>query len=189
MIPLLVLAIHSIPATAILLSALMIHGIEPGPQLINDHPEVFWGLIASMYIGNVILVILNLPLVGLFVNLLRIPYGYLAPVVIVISVIGVYTVNASAYEIWLMAIFGALGYLLRKMKFDVAPLLLAVILGDRIELAFRRSLTISDGDFSIFIQSTSSAVFLCVLVIIVVLQLTAWLLGYRKKNFADEDPN
>ena len=189
MIPLLVLGIPSIPATAILLSALMIHGIEPGPQLINDHPEVFWGLIASMYIGNVILVILNLPLVGLFVNLLRIPYGYLAPVVIVISVIGVYTVNASAYEIWLMAIFGILGYLLRKMKFDVAPLLLAVILGDRIELAFRRSLTISDGDFSIFIESTSSAVFLCVLVIIVGLQLTAWLLGYRKKNFADEDSN
>ena len=88
-----------------------------------------------------------------------------------------------------MANFGALGYLLRKMKFDVAPLLLAVILGARIALAFRRSLTISDGDFSIFIQSTSSAVFLCVLVIIVVLQLTAWLLGYRKKNFADEDPN
>jgi len=187
MIPLLVLGIPSIPATAILLSALMIHGIEPGPQLINDHPEVFWGLIASMYIGNLILVILNLPLVGLFVNLLRIPYGYLAPLVIVISVIGVYTVNASAYEIWLMAIFGILGYLLRKMKFDVAPLLLAVILGDRIELAFRRSLTISDGDFSIFIESTSSLVFLCVLLIIVMLQLIAWLLGYRKKNFADGD--
>ena len=150
MIPLLVLGIPSIPATAILLSALMIHGIEPGPQLISDHPNVFWGLIASMYIGNLILLILNVPLVGIFVSLLRIPYAYLAPMILAVSVVGVYSVNASPVEIWLMAIFGVIGCVLRKFKFDIAPLLLAVVLGDRIELSFRRSLTISDGDYSIF---------------------------------------
>ena len=142
------------------LSALMIHGIEPGPQLINDHPDVFWGLIASMYIGNVILVILNVPLVGVFVSLLRTPYAYLGPMILLVSIVGVYTVNASSMEIWLMTIFGAIGYVLRKLGFDVAPLLLAVVLGDRMELAFRRSLTILNGDFSIFVDSATSKVLL-----------------------------
>ena len=122
MIPLLVLGIPSIPATAILLSALIIHGIEPGPQMIEERPEIFWGLIASMYIGNVILLILNVPLVGIFVSLLRIPYAWLAPIVVLASIVGVYSVNASAVEIWLMIVFGLIGYVLRKFRFDVAPL-------------------------------------------------------------------
>jgi putative tricarboxylic transport membrane protein len=182
LIPLLVLGIPAIPATAILLSALMIHGIDPGPGLVRNHPDVFWGLIASMLIGNAMLVILNLPMVGLFVNLLRIPYAYLAPLVLVVSVVGVYSVNASPVEIWLVAVFGLVGYLLRKFDFDVAPLLLAVVLGDRMELAFRRSLTISGGDYSIFVTGTIPQLLVAALLLIVALQLIAWRLGVRRRD-------
>src|SRR5208337_2974577 len=128
MIPLLALGIPSIPATAILISALTIHGVQPGPLLLTEHPEVFWGLVASMYIGNVILLILNLPLVGIFVNLLRIPYSWLVPIILIVSVIGVYSVNYSTLDIWLMMISGAAGYVLRKFGYEMAPLLLALVL-------------------------------------------------------------
>lgn len=151
-----VLGIPSIPATALLLSALLIHGIQPGPQLVSDHPHIFWGLIASMYIGNLILVLLNLPMVGLFVNLLRIPAGILSPSVLLISMIGVYAVAADAIDIWFMVAAGLVGYVLRKYAYDVALLLLALVLGERIETSFRRALTISDGDYSIFISGAGA---------------------------------
>ncbi|HEV8553311.1 MAG TPA: tripartite tricarboxylate transporter permease [Casimicrobiaceae bacterium] len=184
MVPLLVLGIPAIPATAILLSAMMIHGIQPGPQLVSEHPEVFWGLIASMYVGNLMLLVLNLPLVGLFVNLLRIPYAYLAPGVLLICVIGIYSVNANAHEILIMAVFGLLGYVLRKFKFDVAPLLLAVVLGDRIELSLRRALIISEGDYWALLQGAASRVIVGAALLLLVLQSIAWALGFRKKMLA-----
>src|SRR5204862_3714941 len=152
MIPLLALGIPSIPATAILLSALTIHGVQPGPLLLTDHPEVFWGLVASMYVGNIILLILNLPLVGLFVNLLRIPYTWLIPIILVVSVIGVYSVNFSSADIWIMVISGAIGYVLRKFGYEMAPLLLALVLGDRLEDSFRLSLTMSGGSYATFFE-------------------------------------
>jgi len=185
MIPLLVMGIPSIPSTAILLSALLIHGIQPGPRMMTEHPDIFWGLIASMYLGNLMLLILNLPLVGTFVNLLRIPYGYLAPCVLLISMIGVYAVNASMLDLWLMAAFGLIGYFLRKFAFDVAPLLLALVLGSRLELSFRHSLAISNGDFSIFVHGPAAKLFLAVLILILVLQGIAWRLGYRKGAVQD----
>ena len=191
MIPLLVLGIPAIPATAILLSAMMIHGIQPGPQLVSEHPEVFWGLIASMYVGNAMLLVLNLPLVGLFVNLLRIPYAYLAPGVLLICVIGIYSVGANANEILIMAVFGLLGYVLRKFKFDIAPLLLAVVLGDRIEVSLRRALIISDGDYWALLQGAASRVIVGAALLLLVLQSIAWMLGFRKKMLAaaeDEKP-
>jgi putative tricarboxylic transport membrane protein len=181
MIPLLVLGIPAIPATAILLSALLIHGIRPGPQLISEHPDVFWGLIASMYIGNVMLVILNLPLVGIFINLLRIPYPYLAPGILLVSIIGVYSVSASPSEILVMAIFGGIGYVLQKARFDAAPLLLAVVLGDRLEISLRRALMISDGDWWVLLQGAMSQIFLGAVALLVVLQGAAWIMGFRKK--------
>jgi putative tricarboxylic transport membrane protein len=181
MIPLLVLGIPAIPATAVLLSAMMIHGVQPGPQLMSDHPQVFWGLIASMYIGNVMLLILNLPLVGLFVNLLRIPYVYLAPVVLLICVVGIYSVTAKPIDIFIMAAFGLLGYFLRKFDFDVAPLLLALVLGDRMELSLRRALVISDGDYGVFLRDAVSQVFVGAVVLLVLLQLFAWRAGFRKR--------
>jgi putative tricarboxylic transport membrane protein len=186
MVPLLVLGIPAIPATALLMSALLVHGVNPGPQLIQDHPDIFWGLIASMYIGNMMLVVLNLPLVGIFVNFLRIRYAYLAPTIIVISICGVYGVNANPVDLIMMGIFGIIGYLLRKFKFDLAPLILAVVLGDKIELSFRRALTISEGSFWIFVKSSFSQIFLAAALLIAVLQITAWLLGFRirKQNAA-----
>ena len=181
LIPLLVLGIPAIPATAILLSAMMIHGVEPGPQLIAEHPQVFWGLIASMYIGNLMLLVLNLPLVGVFVNLLRIPYVYLAPVVLLICVVGIYSVTAEPLDIFVMAAFGVLGYVLRKFDFDIAPLLLSVVLGDRMEVSLRRALVISNGDYGIFLQGAFSQVFVGAIVLLALLQVAAWLIGVRKK--------
>src|SRR5499433_2339021 len=154
MIPLLALGIPSIPATAILLSALTIHGVQPGPLLLKDHPEVFWGLVASMYIGNAILLVLNLPLVGMFVNLLRIPYMWLVPILL-ISVIGVYSVNSSVSDIWIMVLSGGVGYLLRKFGYEMAPLLLALVLGDRLEASFRLALTMSGGSYATFVDQAS----------------------------------
>jgi putative tricarboxylic transport membrane protein len=178
---LLVLGIPAIPATAVLLSAMLIHGVQPGPQLLLDHPDVFWGLIASMVIGNAILVVLNLPLVPLFVNILRVPYPYLAPTILLISVIGVYSVNANPLDLWLMLIGGLGGYLLRKFGFDVAPLLLSIVLGDRIEMAFRRSLTISDGHYGIFLEGPAVKVLLISSVFIGLLIVLARLIGYRRE--------
>src|SRR5437764_11246262 len=185
MIPLLALGIPSIPATAILISALTIHGVQPGPLLLTDHPEVFWGLVASMYVGNVILLILNLPLVGIFVNLLRIPYSWLVPIILIISVIGVYSVNFSTTDIWIMVISGAIGYVLRKFGYEMAPLLLALVLGDRLEDNFRLSLTMSAGDYGTFFEKPALIVAGSALAILLIVQALAWAFGYSKR-VADE---
>jgi putative tricarboxylic transport membrane protein len=185
MIPLLALGIPSIPATAILLSALTIHGVQPGPLLLTDHPEVFWGLVASMYIGNAVLLILNLPLVGLFVNLLRIPYGWLVPTILVISIIGVYSVDFKDTDIWIMALSGGVGYLLRKFGYEMAPLLLALVLGDRLEENFRLALTMSGGSYATFADRASLIVLASALLLLGLLQGLAWAFGYRKA-IADE---
>ncbi len=180
MIPLLALGIPSIPATAILISALTIHGVQPGPLLLTDHPEVFWGLVASMYIGNVILLILNLPLVGIFVNLLRIPYAWLVPIILIISIIGVYSVNFSNADIWIMVVSGAAGYILRKFGYEMAPLLLALVLGDRLEENFRLALTMSGGSYAVFVDRVSIIVLISTLGLLLAIQALAWSFGYRK---------
>lgn len=179
LVPLLVLGIPAIPSTALLMSALLVHNINPGPQLIQNHPNVFWGLIASMYVGNCMLVFLNLPLVGIFVNFLRIPYPYLSPTILVICIVGVYGVSFNTIDIAMMGIFGIIGYLLRKFRFDVSPLILAVVLGDRIEMSLRRALTISEGSLWIFFKSSFSKIFLSALLLILVIQAIAWLFGFR----------
>ena len=182
LIPLFVLGIPAIPATALYLSALLVHGINPGPQMIQDHPQVFWGLIASMYIGNILLVILNVPMVGFFVNLLRIPYCYLVPAVMVACVCGVYGASFKPIDIVLMAIFGVIGYLLRKFQFDLPVLVMGVVLGDRIEMSFRRAMSISEGELSVFFKSSFSRFFIIAAVVVVALQLIAWLLGFRTRQ-------
>jgi putative tricarboxylic transport membrane protein len=168
MIPLLVLGIPAIPVTAVLLSALTIHGVQPGPMLIATHPQIFWGLIASMLIGNLMLVLLNVPLVGLFVSMLRLPYGYLAPMVLLICIIGVFSMKASSFDLGVMLVSGMAGFALRKGGFDITPLLLAFVLGDRIEINFRRALTISDGDPMIFLKGPAAQGALVLLVVILV---------------------
>jgi putative tricarboxylic transport membrane protein len=168
MIPLLVLGIPAIPVTAVLLSALTIHGVQPGPMLISQNPQIFWGLIASMLIGNLMLLILNVPLVGLFVSMLRMPYGYLAPMVLLICVIGVYSMKASSFDLGVMLVAGFLGYWLRRTGFDLAPLLLAFVLGDRIEVSYRRAMTISEGDPAIFLKGPAAQGALVVLALVVI---------------------
>jgi putative tricarboxylic transport membrane protein len=153
MIPFLGLGIPTGPAPAVMMIALLIHGIRPGPLFITEQPQVFWGLIASMYIGNVILLILNLPLVGIFVNLLRVPFRILFPIILLICLVGTYSVNSSTVELMILLVFGVMGYVFRKLDFDVAPFILAMIIGPTIEMAFRQSLMRSAGSFSIFFKS------------------------------------
>jgi putative tricarboxylic transport membrane protein len=159
-IPLFVLGIPFAPPTAILLGALLIHGVTPGPMMIDQHPELFWGVIASMYIGNFILLLLNLPFVPLFANILRIPKTILLPLVILFCITGMYTVNNAVFDIWTMLLFGVLGFFMRKLAFEGAPLLLALVLGPKLEVAFRQSLMISHGDFGFFVSRPVSLVFL-----------------------------
>jgi len=164
-IPLFVLGIPFAPPTAILLGALLIHGVSPGPLMIGQHPELFWGVIASMYIGNFLLLLLNLPFVPLFANILRIPKRVLMPLVILFCITGMFTVNNSVFDIWMMLVFGAMGFLMRKWAFEGAPLLLALVLGPKLEVAFRQSLMISHGDFGVFTNRPISMVFLLATVI------------------------
>jgi putative tricarboxylic transport membrane protein len=159
-IPLFVLGIPFGPVTAILLGALLIHGVIPGPLLISEHPQLFWAVIASMYIGNFILLLLNLPFVPLFANILRVPKKILLPLVMFVCITGMYSVNNSILDIWLMLGCGALGYLMRKWAYEGAPLLLALVLGPKMEVAFRQSLMISHGDFGVFLRRPISLIFL-----------------------------
>jgi putative tricarboxylic transport membrane protein len=151
-IPLFVLGIPFGPVTAILLGALLIHGVTPGPLLIAEHPQLFWAVVASMYIGNFILLLLNLPFVPLFANMLRVPKKVLLPLVMLFCVTGMYSVNNSILDIWMMLGFGALGYILRGWAYEGAPLLLGLVLGPKLEVAFRQSVMISHGDFGIFVE-------------------------------------
>jgi putative tricarboxylic transport membrane protein len=151
-VPMLALGIPTGPVTAVLIAALLIHGIPPGPTLVSDHPNLFWGFIASMYVGNLMLLALNLPLVGVFVNLLRIPYAYLYPLIIMFCVIGVYEVNNSIVDVWIMLIMGVVGYALKKFGFDPAPLVLGLVIAPILEMSLRQSLIMSDGAWMIFLQ-------------------------------------
>ncbi len=146
--PLLTLGIPSNAVTALLLGAFLIHGVVPGPLIMEQHPEVFWGVIASMYLGNVILVVLNVPLIGLFVRALDIPRAYLASMILMVCVIGVYSTNLSTFDIGLTVAFGLVGYALRRGHYDLSPLILAFVLGPTFERSLRQWLLITDGDLS-----------------------------------------
>jgi putative tricarboxylic transport membrane protein len=151
-VPMLALGLPTGPVTAVLMAALLIHGVTPGPTLVNDHPDVFWGFVASMYVGNLMLLALNLPLVGLFVTVLRIPYAYLYPLIIMFCIIGVYEVNHSVVDVWIMLIMGIVGYILRKFDFDPAPLVLGLVIAPIFEMSLRQSLIMSNGRWTIFFQ-------------------------------------
>jgi putative tricarboxylic transport membrane protein len=157
MVPLLTLGIPPNVVMAILLGVLVIHDVVPGPRFISQHPEIFWGFIASMYIGNIMLLILNLPLIGLWVKVLKVPYKILFPIILVFCIIGAYGINNSTFDIYTMIVFGVLGYLMRKYEFEGAPMVLAFFLGPMFERNFRLSLLLSDGSFSIFFTRPISA--------------------------------
>lgn len=173
-VPVLSLGIPFAPPTALLLSAMMIHGITPGPLLVQEHPDVFWGVIASMYIGNVMLLALNLPLVGLFVQILRVPLQYLMPGVLLLCVIGAYAVNNSIAHLYLMGIFGILGYALRKLDFPVAPLVLALVIGPMLEDSFRQSLMMSSTEGILILLSSPLSKTLCILAVALVTLPRLW---------------
>lgn len=149
MVPLLTLGIPGSGTTAVMLGALMMFGLKPGPLLMEKNPDFFWGVIASMYIGNVLLLIINLPLVPLFANVLNVPYWLLGPSVIMLCFVGVYSLNNSLFDLWLLLLFSVLGYLMKKLEFPVPPVVLGLVLGPLTEMALKRSLQISHGDISI----------------------------------------
>jgi putative tricarboxylic transport membrane protein len=173
MVPMLALGVPSGPIPAVMLAAIMVHGVAPGPLLIQQQPQLFWGFIASMYVGNVMLLILNLPLVGLFVNILRVPYPYLYPAILVFATLGVYAVNNSVVDVWIMLVTGVLGWILRKLDFETAPVVLGVVLAPLLELSLRQSLAMSDGRYGIFVQRPIAATLLAVGAALVLLNLYA----------------
>ena len=161
-IPMLTLGIPSNPTMAMMIGAMMIHGISPGPRVMTDRPGLFWGLIVSMWLGNLMLVVLNLPLVGMWVKLLRMPYRFLYPSIVVFCCIGTYTVNSNLFDVYVMAFFAVFGYVCVKLDCEPAPLILGFVLGPMMEENLRRSLLLSRGNSMIFLQEPISLFFLIV---------------------------
>jgi len=185
-IPLLTLGIPGNAVMALMVGAMTIHNIQPGPQVMSSHPELFWGLIASMWIGNLMLVVLNLPLIGLWVKLLRVPYRMLFPAILVFCTIGVYSLNYNVFDIFVFAIFGIIGYIWSKLRCEGAPLLLGLVLGPMMEENFRRALLLSRGDFTAFITRPLSASLLAAAALLIVLVTLPALRKKRDEAFVEE---
>jgi len=173
-IPLLTLGIPSNVVMALLLGALIIHGLTPGPLLLSQHPELFWGVVASMYVGNAMLLALNLPLIGMWVQLLRVPYAILFPLIVLFCLIGAYSINNSSFDVAIMLIFGIIGYLMKKLSLEAAPLVLAFVLGPMMETALRQSLIKSKGSFSIFFTRPISAVCMIIALALMIAPFLPW---------------
>ena len=165
---------------ALLLGALMIQGIVPGPQLISEHPDIFWGLIASFWIGNILLVMLNVPLIGIWVKMLMIPYRYLYPSALFFVCIGVYAANNDMFQVGEVLVIGILGYVLVRLGFQPAPILLGFVLGPRFEENFRRAMLISRGDLRTFIDRPISAFFVMLCLLLIGAQIYFRLRGTRR---------
>jgi putative tricarboxylic transport membrane protein len=176
-VPLLAMGIPANVIMAILLGALMIHGVVPGPTLLTQHPEIFWGTISSMYVGNFMLLVLNLPLIGLWVQVLKVPYRILMPLIILFCLIGSYSLNNNAVEVFIMVVFGVVGYILRKFQYEEAPLVLAFILGPMLETNFKQAMIISEGHLTIFFEQPICAVSM---VLSILLLFSSCLSYYRK---------
>jgi putative tricarboxylic transport membrane protein len=183
-VPMLALGIPTGPITAVMLAAIMVHGISPGPMLITQQPELFWGFVASMYVGNVVLLVLNLPLVGLFVNLLRIPYSYLYPAILCFCILGVYSVGNSVVDVWIMLGMGAFGYVLRKTGFEPAPIALGLILSPMLELSVRQSLAMSGGSYGIFFDRPIAVAMFAAAAVLILLGLKP--LIFKSKNWREK---
>ena len=176
LVPLLTLGIPGSGTTAILLAAFILWGLRPGPLMIQDNPELFWGLVASMYVGNIMLLVLNLPLIPLFAQILKVPTWLLYPIIFGISIVGVYTVSGSLFDCAMLAAFGLLGYAMRRLDYPSAPLILGLVLGDSMERALRQSLMMSQGDLSILVSRPISATMLFLTAALLLLPL------FRKFN-------
>lgn len=186
-IPMLTLGIPGNGVMAMMVGALMIQGIQPGPSVMTNNPALFWGLIASMWIGNLMLLILNLPLVGLWVKLLSTPYNMMFPAILVFSAIGVYSINMSLIDISLLSGFGILGYILFKLDCEPAPLLLGFILGPMLEDNLRRSLIFSRGDWSALVSSPISIILLGMAALALIVVSTPGVRRIRAATFAEAE--
>ena len=180
MVPLLALGVPFAPATAMLLGALIIHGVQPGPLLMTQQPEIFWGVVASMYIGNLALLILNLPLVGVFASILRLPQHLLMGFILLLCLVGTYSVNNSFLDLYILIGMGMVGYILRKLKFDMAPLILALVLGPMMEKSLRQSLFMARGNVGELLSRPIPAILLSIALAVIVLPP---LLRRMKKSF------
>lgn len=185
-IPMLTLGIPPTPTLALMMGAMMVHNIQPGPSVMSSNPTLFWGLIASMWVGNVMLVILNLPMIGLWVRLLRVPYRLLYPAILVFCCVGAYTVAYSTFDVYVTAAFGIAGYLLMKIGCEIAPMLLGFILGPLFEETFRRALTLSDGDMSVFVDRGLSLGLLLAAAALLLVILLPSVSSVRHKAFTED---
>jgi putative tricarboxylic transport membrane protein len=181
-IPLLTLGIPTNPVLALLFGALLLQGIPPGPRLIADNPEVFWGVVNSMYVGNIFLLILSVPLVGVFVQLLRVRGTILAPITVMITMLGVYTINNSPFDIWIVIFFGVVGYLMKKFGFEPGPLVLAFVLGRILETSFRQSLRIFEGDVTGFVTRPISGTILVMMLVVILLPAFGFVRGRLQRR-------
>jgi putative tricarboxylic transport membrane protein len=179
-VPLLTLGIPPTPGMALLLGCLLSYGIQVGPLLIKNTPDIFWGVVSSMYIGNVMLLVLNLPLIGLWVKILKVPYVILFPMILLFCVVGVYSINSTTHEVVLMAVFGLIGYLMKKFSYEAAPMIMAMILSPLMENNLRQSLTLSHGSFAIFFTRPISAVLMVTALALLIVPNLPWL---KKKKW------
>jgi putative tricarboxylic transport membrane protein len=174
-IPLLSLGIPPSPPMALLLGCFLSYGVQVGPLLLKEHGDVFWGVVSSMYLGNLMLLILNLPLIGLWVKILKVPYGILFPLILLFCVIGAYSLNNTSAEVILMIVFGAIGYLMKKFDYDAAPLIMAMVLSPMMENSFRQSLLLSHGSFGIFFTRPIACAFMVIAIFLLILPNLPWL--------------
>jgi putative tricarboxylic transport membrane protein len=186
-IPLLTLGIPPNAVMALMVGAMTIHNIQPGPQVMTSNPQLFWGLIASMWIGNAMLIILNLPLIGIWIKLLTVPYRWLFPAIVLFCAIGVYSTNNNTWDIWMVAIFGVIGYMFIKLGAEPAPLLLGFILGPMMEENLRRALLLSRGDWSVFVSRPLSAGLLAAAMLLVVIVALPSIKAKREEAFVEAD--
>jgi putative tricarboxylic transport membrane protein len=184
-IPLLTLGIPPNAVMALMVGAMTIHGIVPGPQVMQKQPELVWGMIASMWIGNLVLLVINLPLVGIWVRLLRVPYRLLFPSIVIFCAIGIYSINNAPFDVVLAGLFGLLGYWLIKHDFEPAPLLLGMVLGPLMEENLRRALLLSRGDWTVFLTRPISAGLIAVAAALLVLALLPALRKKREEVFVE----
>jgi putative tricarboxylic transport membrane protein len=185
-IPLLTLGIPPNAVMALMVGAMTIHNIQPGPQVMTSNPQLFWGLIASMWIGNLMLVILNLPLIGMWIKLLTVPYRFLFPAIVLFCAVGVYSTNNNTFDVWMVGAFGFIGYLFVKLGMEPAPLLLGFILGPMMEENLRRALLLSRGDWSVFVTRGLSAGLLAAAVLLLVIVLLPAVKSKREEAFVEE---
>jgi putative tricarboxylic transport membrane protein len=190
MVPLLALGIPFGSVTALMLAAMMVHGVQPGPMMMTSHPEIFWGVIASMLIGNAMLVVLNIPLIGLWVSLLRVPNHVFLPIILIVATIGCYSVRNSMVDVYMLWAIAMIGYALRKLEFQLAPLVVGVVLGPLIEKHLREGLFMSLGDVSVFYTSPIAIGIWSVVVIVLLLEplrsLYGKLFGVKVKKLIPE---